>query len=300
MASPVTISLGYIPVFSVSPFFEASQCTVISRQYHNAPPRAGCCHPNPDGIEAPAAPLSFAMGGISSAGNFSPLTMSDMMLIHSIQGGSTPRSYILTQRGSSLTANQGSSSSVLPSSGTSVMSSIAGSMVSAASDLSQSATTVATSPPPAPTPSPVTIKDKPSDMGIKNITDKESWTEAKKIIDARLRRAPYWPGKSRALVTTNLNAAASIWWEEVIAYYCKPPVSDLFVEEHRFDDKGFEMIAHINQHFNPSGAVDSPGYIFDLINIKQTKQESIVTLKACFSKAFSAIKMGGIGMDSVL
>jgi hypothetical protein len=166
--------------------------------------------------------------------------------------------------------------------------------------LSQSATTVAPSPLPAPTPSPVTIKDKPSDMGIKNITDKESWTETKKIIDAHLRRAPYWPGKSRALVTTNLNTAASVWWEEVIAYYCKPPVSDLFVEEHRFDDKGFEMIAHINQHFNPSGAVDSPGYIFDLINIKQTKQESIVTLKACFSKAFSAIKMGGIGMDSVL
>jgi hypothetical protein len=97
---------------------------------------------------------------------------------------------------------------------------------------------VATPPPPAPTPSLVTIKDKPSDKGIKNITDKESWTEAKRIIDATLRRAPYWPGKSRALVTTNLNATASVWWEEVIAYYCKPPVSDLFVEEHRFDGKG--------------------------------------------------------------
>jgi hypothetical protein len=146
----------------------------------------------------------------------------------------------------------------------------------------------------------VTIKDKPSDMGIKNITDKESWTDAKKIIDARLRRAPYWPGESTALVTTALNAAASVWWEEVIAYYCKPPVSDLFVEEHRFDGKGFEMIAHIDHHFNPSGAVDSLGYIFDLIDIKQTEQESVVTLKACFSKAFSALKMGGIGIDSAL
>ena len=74
-------------------------------------------------------------------------------------------------------------------------------------------------------------------MGIKNITDKESWTEAKKMIDARLRRAPYWPGASRELVTTDLNAAVSVWWEEVITYYCKPPVSDLFVEEHRFDGK---------------------------------------------------------------
>ncbi len=115
-------------------------------------------------------------------------------------------------------------------------------------------------------------------MGIKNITDKESWSEAKKIIDARLCRAPYWPGKPRALVTTSLNAAASVWWEKVIAYYCKPPVSDLFVEEHRFDGKGFEMIAHIDQHFNPLGAVDSLGYIFDLINIKQAKQESVVAL----------------------
>ena len=238
------------------------------------------------------------MGGISSAGNFFPLTMSDMLLIRSIQGGSTPQSYILTQRGSSLTANPGSLSLVLPSSGTLVMSLIAGSMVLASSDSFQSARTVAPSSPPTPTLSPFTIKDKPSDMGIKDITDKESWTEAKKIIDACLRRAPYWPGKSRALITTDLNAASSVWWEEVIAYYCKPPVSDLFVEEQRFDGKGFEMIAHIDQPFNPSGAVNSLGYIFDLIDIKQAEQESIVRLKACFLKAFSTLKMGGISIDS--
>jgi len=91
-----------------------------------------------------------------------------------------------------------------------------------------------------------------------------------------------------------------VWWEEVIAFYCKPPVSDLFVEEHRFDGKGFEMIAHIDHHFNPSGAVDSLAYIFDLIDIKQSEQESVVTLKARFSKAFSALKMGGIGIDPAL
>ena len=60
------------------------------------------------------------------------------------------------------------------------------------------------------------------------------------------------------------------------------------------------MIAHIDQHFNPSGAVDSLGYIFDLIDITQSEQESVVTLKARFSKAFSALKMGGIGIDSAL
>jgi len=261
--------------------------------------------PDPDGIKAPNAPLSsFAMGGSGSVGNFSPLTTSDMLSFRSIQGSSTPRGCIYTQRGSSLTpplmAHHGSSTLVHPSSGASVMSSIVGSMVPASSNLSESATTVAHSPPSAPTPPLVTIKDKPSNMGIKNITYKESWTEAKKIIDARLRRAPYWPGESKELITTELNAAASIWWEEVIAYYCKPPVSDLFVEEHRFDGKGFEMIAHINQHVNPSGAVDSLGYIFDLIDIKQAEQESVVTLKARFSKAFSALKMGGIRIDSVL
>ena len=60
------------------------------------------------------------------------------------------------------------------------------------------------------------------------------------------------------------------------------------------------MIAHIHQHLNPSGAIDSLGYIFDLIDIKQAEQESVVTLKPCFLKAFSALKMGGIGIDSAL
>ena len=83
-------------------------------------------------------------------------------------------------------------------------------------------------------------------------------------------------------------------------FYCKPPVSDLFVEERQFDGKGFEMIAHIGRHFNPSKAVDSFGYIFDLINIKQLNQEFVVTSKAQFSCLFSAPKMGGIGIDSAL
>ncbi len=151
--------------------------------------------------------------------------------------------------------------------------------------------------PPVP---PVTIKDKPSDLGIKPITDKHSWTEAKKIINARLGRAPYWLGESKELITMDANASASVWWEDVIAYYCQPPELDLFVEECCFDGKGFEMIAHIDQHFNPSGAVDSLAYIFDLINMKRLDQESIVTLKARFSCLFTALKMGGISIDSAL
>jgi hypothetical protein len=144
------------------------------------------------------------------------------------------------------------------------------------------------------------IKDKPSDMGIKEITDKDSWMKAKKIIDSRLRRAPFWPGPSKDLITTTENAVASARWEEMIAYHCKPPMSDLFVEESRFDGKGFEMITYIDAHFNPSGAVDSLGYIFDLINIKQVPEESVVTLKARFSRVFALLKMGGISIDLTL
>ena len=60
------------------------------------------------------------------------------------------------------------------------------------------------------------------------------------------------------------------------------------------------MIAYSDQHFNLLGAVNSLGYIFDLIDIKQAEQESVVTLKPCFLKAFSALKMGDIGIDSAL
>ena len=44
--------------------------------------------------------------------------------------------------------------------------------------------------PPAPTPipvaTPITIKDKPSNMGIKPVRDKDSWKNAKKIMDVWL------------------------------------------------------------------------------------------------------------------
>ena len=73
-------------------------------------------------------------------------------------------------------------------------------------------------PPTAPVPAPVTtpapapmsIKDKPSDMGIKPITHKETWTDDKKNINACLCQAPYWPGATKELVTMDANAAASM------------------------------------------------------------------------------------------
>jgi hypothetical protein len=227
-------------------------------------------HPDPDGV---TAPIFFSMGGLDKSGVFSPLTSSDFC---PACRGSPHRGYILTQ-------HLLSSSTQLPLGSVPTMSSIAGSMIPTSSDSSESAPSLDLAP-PKPTFQQMAIKDKPSDMGIKPITDKESWTDAKKIIDARLRRAPYWSRESKQLITTDANATASVWWEEVIAFYCKPPVLDLFVEESRFDGKGFEMIAHIDQHFNPSGAVDSTGYIFDLIDIKQLDQESVITLKLAFRR----------------
>jgi hypothetical protein len=47
------------------------------------------------------------------------------------------------------------------------------------------------------------------------------------------------------------NALASAWWEEVVVYHCKSPMSDLFAEKSCLDCKGFEMIAYIDAHFNP-------------------------------------------------
>ena len=155
--------------------------------------------------------------------------------------------------------------------------------------------------PPATSPPVNTIKDKASDLGLKDITDKDSWKEAKKIIDARLHRHPYCPGpNSRLLVTSTRNAVASAWWEEVINYHVKPPISNLFVEESQFGGKGFEMIDHIDKYFNPSGTVDSLSHIFDLIDIKQAPAESVITLKARLSRVFASLKMGGVSIDSAL
>ncbi len=156
-----------------------------------------------------------------------------------------------------------------------------------------------TTPPPLvpfpPAPLVTSIKDKPSDMGLNDITDINSWIESEAVIDSLHRRAPFWLGPtSKALITTSENMGASAWWEELLYYYLKPPVRDLFMEKSCFDGKGFEMIDHINKHFNPSGAVDTLGYIFDLIDIKQGHDEPVVTLQARFSQVFTSLKMGGI------
>ena len=92
--------------------------------------------------------------------------------------------------------------------------------------------------PSVPRPVVLSIKDKALDLGLKDITGKDLWINAKKIIDTHLRHPPYCPGPdSKILLTTKDNLVASAWWEEVINYYMKPPISNLFVEESQSNDK---------------------------------------------------------------
>jgi hypothetical protein len=105
------------------------------------------------------------------------------------------------------------------SSNASVFSSMMGLVIPASSDLSSSgsnpppagpsAPSSAPAPLPAPPPPPppiAFIKDKPSDMGLKNILDKDSWIEAKKVIDAHLCCSIYWLEPTKELVTMTENA----------------------------------------------------------------------------------------------
>jgi hypothetical protein len=186
-------------------------------------------------------PSSLIMGGALNCSHFSPLTLGGYFGMggHVGMGGHAHSNH---------PGLVGGASNIIGSS-SSVVSSVLHLVVPASSDLSL----LTSSPSPAMA---TTIKDKLLDMVLKEITDKDSWMDAKKV------SASFWPGPSKELVTTPMNATVSAWWEELIVYYCKPPISDLFVEELRFDKKSFEMIAYTDTHFNPSGVVDYLGYIF--------------------------------------
>jgi hypothetical protein len=192
-----------------------------------------------------SSPPILPFWGPTSSGNFLPLTTSFDISVH---GGSCN----ISQYGGSChtcvhchaTPSMGAGQSV---GGCLVISLVAGSLPSTSLDrssLSESVTIAMQVEVPAPHKSDVThkpespIKDKPSDLGLKPIKDKESWLNTKKIIESCLHLPPYWAGPSGALITTDTNMAANIWWEEIITYFYEPPVSDLFVGETCFDGKG--------------------------------------------------------------
>jgi hypothetical protein len=255
-------------------------------------------HPDPDGIDSSLAHLSFyhlahralvpaiSMGGNpGSHGGFSPLTHQGSGSLggggRSMGGGDSVQRPV-SVGGGTVHTSPALQAHPMSSSGTPAPAFVPLAQPDVSSAISVVEDSLSDPSVPNPlAPPALAIKDKAADLGLKDIFDKASWIEAKKIIDARLRCPPYCPGpNSKALITTTANAIASSWWEEVINYYVKPPISDLFVEESRFDGKGFKMIEHIDKYFDPSGAVDSLGHIFYLIDIKQTQDESVITLKA--------------------
>jgi hypothetical protein len=71
-----------------------------------------------------------------------------------------------------------------------------------------------TAPPPPPPPIAF-IKDKPSDIGLKDIVDKDSWTEAKKVVNTRPSFS-ILAGAYQGACQTTENAPASTLWEEVL------------------------------------------------------------------------------------
>ncbi len=246
-------NLSWLLDFPSNPTFSGTSRTVpqISRTVpsrpvdslvtYSAPPTRGTYRPDPDGYDSKFInthpPIPYAMRGPTSSSNFSPLTTSFVISIHggscdTLQYGGLRHTHVHRHatprvRGQSV-------------GGCSVISSVAGSLPPTSLDSSSSSELAVVAKPvdvPVPLKSDVThkpespIKDKPSDLGIKPIMDKESWLNAKKIIESRLRCPSYWAGPYGTLITTDTNMAASVWWEEVIAYFCEPPVSVLFVGE---------------------------------------------------------------------
>ena len=105
-----------------------------------------------DGFEAPPAPFFVPVGGPTCFQVFSPITMSLATGDFCFTRTESPqRNYILTQFYSAAPRPSSSMSSS-----------------------SDSLDLVTCPPPPAPAPSTTSIKDKPSDLGIKHITNKES------------------------------------------------------------------------------------------------------------------------------
>ncbi len=145
------------------------------------------------------------------------------------------------------------------------------------------------------------INDKPANLGIKEITDKASWIEAKKEINACLCCSPYHPSPTlKALITMPENQVNSSWWKVVPYFNIKSTISNLFVKNPAFDGKGFEMIDPIEKDVNPLGAIDFLGYIFQLINIKQKADEEVISIKAHLLRLFASLKMGGVNIDSAV
>ena len=87
------------------------------------------------------------------------------------------------------------------------------------------------------------------------ISDKPSYLKCLPFIKVILRNDLYSTGLSDdSLVTTPENKEASGWWEMVLWGATDSAAQDVCTSSgSQFDRKGFEMLAALEHHFNPSG-----------------------------------------------
>ena len=113
------------------------------------------------------------------------------------------------------------------------------------------------------------------------ISDKPSYLKCLPFIKVLLRNDLYSTGLSDdSLVTTPENKEASVWWEMVLWTATDSAAQDVFTSSgSQFDGKGFEMLAALEHHFNPSGRVNAIAKLIALCDLKQEEKEELVTLK---------------------
>jgi hypothetical protein len=185
-------------------------------------PSRGMFRPNPDGINSHSfgwhPPIPYAMGGPPSYGAYSPLTtgfdVSVYVCSHDASQHGGFHHHRAPLHGTPAVGGQSIG-------GRSVTSLGAGFLLPTSLDSSETSLTSSTAKQSVPVPAPPTedvpvksevptIKNKPSDLGIKPIKDKESWLNAKKIIESRLCHPPYWSGPSGDLIMMDANIATSV------------------------------------------------------------------------------------------
>jgi hypothetical protein len=106
-------------------------------------------------------------------------------------------------------------------------------------------------------------------MGLKDITDKASWIEAKAVIDSRLRRAPFWLSRtSKALITMPENMVAS-----AVSLYPSLPHSYSHTSLEIIDfasttSQSFPIANHVRMAIDPKGVttISLPKHVMALLN----------------------------------
>lgn len=134
------------------------------------------------------------------------------------------------------------------------------------------------------------------------ITDKATYLKCLPFIKVLLRNLLYSTGLSDgSLVTTPENQEASGWWEMVLWGATDSAAQDVFTSSgNQFDGKGFEMLAALEHHFNPSGRVNAIAKLIALCDLKQEDKEELVTLKKRLTTLSTALNSADMSLHETL